>query len=445
IDLLPRFPQETDASSANRSGGVRPAVYQPIGGKSTQVTATGEGAEPSAVGDGYDLNFENAPVTTVAKVILGDILGAGYIIDPRVQGTVTLTSGRPVPKDDIVYVLENALRVSNVALIRDTNGYRLVPSNEAVAGGRTDMVTADGRPQPGYGISVIPVRYVSAQTLVKLLDNFATKQGALRVDVARNMLLIQGSGAERRTAVETVLSFDTDWMRHQTVGIFPVRHSTPEALIAEIDKIMDAGEGGLSQSLVKMQPIARMNAILVAASKPALLKTAETWIRRLDNSEISSTGVKVYRVKYGEARNVAAILNEMFGLGGPASSTSIESTTNQIAPGGGLTTLSSGGLAGGGSSSMSPAERLTGGPPPGRTLTVDTPAAAALGARGQNAARNAGGALLTNVRITADVTNNSLLIYANEESYRVIQGALRQIDRPQMQVAFDATIAEVTL
>src|SRR6185369_1993053 len=209
IDLLPRFPQETDASSANRSGGVRPAVYQPIGGKSTQVTATGEGAEPSAVGDGYDLNFENAPVTTVAKVILGDILGAGYIIDPRVQGTVTLTSGRPVPKDDIVYVLENALRVSNVALIRDTNGYRLVPSNEAVAGGRTDMVTADGRPQPGYGISVIPVRYVSAQTLVKLLDNFATKQGALRVDVARNMLLIQGSGPERRTAVETVLSFDT--------------------------------------------------------------------------------------------------------------------------------------------------------------------------------------------------------------------------------------------
>jgi len=53
--------------------------------------------------------------------------------------------------------------------------------------------------------------------------------------------------------------------------------------------------------------------------------------------------------------------------------------------------------------------------------------------------------LLPGVRITADVTNNSLLIYANAENYRIIESTLRQIDRPQLQIAFDATIAEVTL
>ena len=229
-----------------------------------------EGAEPAASGDGYDLSFENAPVTTVAKVILGDILGVGYIIDPRVQGTVTLSSGRPVAKSDVLYVLESALRVSNVALVRDTDGYRLVPVNEAIASGRLD-VAADGRtPQAGYGVSVVPLRYVSAATITKLLENFATKQGAIRVDAARNMILIQGTGPERRTAVETVLSFDTDWMRGQTVGIFPVHHSTPEPIISEIEKIMDTGDGGLNQDLIKLQPIARLNAILVATNKPAL-------------------------------------------------------------------------------------------------------------------------------------------------------------------------------
>ena len=49
------------------------------------------------------------------------------------------------------------------------------------------------------------------------------------------------------------------------------------------------------------------------------------------------------------------------------------------------------------------------------------------------------------MRITADVTNNSLLIYANQENYRIIEQTLRQIDRPQLQIAIDATIAEVTL
>ena len=49
------------------------------------------------------------------------------------------------------------------------------------------------------------------------------------------------------------------------------------------------------------------------------------------------------------------------------------------------------------------------------------------------------------VRITADVVNNSLLIYADQGNYRTIESALRQTDQPQLQVAIDATIAEVTL
>lgn len=444
IDLLPRFPQAPGSATVNRSQGSRAVVYNGSAENpdSNSPPVTVEGAEPSSTGDGYDLSFENAPVTTVAKVILGDILGVGYIIDPRVQGTVTLTSGRPIAKSDVLFVLENALRVSNVALVRNADSYRLVPANEAIASGRLD-VAGDGRqPQAGYGVTIVPLRYVSAATITKLLENFATKQGAVRVDSARNILIIQGTGPERRTAVETVLNFDTDWMRGQTVGIFPVHHSTPEPIISEIEKIMDTGDGGLNQNLMKMQPIARLNSILVATSKPALLKTAQNWIKRLDNSEISNTGVKVYRVRYGEAKLLAGILNDMFGGGSGGSS--IDSASSQIAPGGGLTTSSSGGSGGLGGAAMTPVERLTGGPTPSKTLG-DSPATASSTPSSTRAGGASSGALLPGIRITADVTNNSLLIYANEDSYRIIEGALRQIDRPQLQVAFDATIAEVTL
>src|SRR5262245_25638385 len=81
---------------------------------------------------GYEMNFENAPVAAVARAILGDILNMGYTIDPRVQGTVSLSSGRPVPKSEILYVFESALRVANIALVREARGYRLVPAAEAV-------------------------------------------------------------------------------------------------------------------------------------------------------------------------------------------------------------------------------------------------------------------------------------------------------------------------
>ena len=91
--------------------------------------------------------------------MLGDILGLGYLIDPRVQGTVTLASGRPVPKSDLLFVLESALRLSGAALVRDKRGYIVLPAAEAVGSGGVDTAA---RAEPGFGITVVPLQYVSA-------------------------------------------------------------------------------------------------------------------------------------------------------------------------------------------------------------------------------------------------------------------------------------------
>ena len=128
------------------------------------------------------------------------------------------------------------------------------------------------------------------------------------------------------------MSFDVDWMRGQSVGIYPVSNSAPEPIISELEKIMDSGESGLSQNVVKFQPMSRLNAILVVSRKPALLHTAATWIKRLDHADTARNSVHVYRVKYGEARQIARVLTEMF-IGG--SSASLDSADNQLAPGSG--------------------------------------------------------------------------------------------------------------
>ncbi len=215
---------------------------------------------------------------------------------------------------------------------------RLTPLGDAVGAGRVDAAASS--PEPGFGVSVVPLQYVSAQTLLKLMDSFATKPGMVRADATRNLLLIQGSGAERRTAVDTALSFDLDWMRGQSVGIFPVVNSGPEPVIAELEKIVDSGENGLSQNMIKFQPVARLNAIMVVSKKPALLHTAATWIKRLDRSDTTRTSVHVYQVKYGDARQIARVLTDMFG-GGSSSGSLLDSADNQIAPGSGTSASAS--------------------------------------------------------------------------------------------------------
>jgi general secretion pathway protein D len=450
LDTLPRYPEQANGPATHTGQRIQPVVVQ-----GTEVTDISEARpQPVSTGNGFELNFENTPVANVAKVVLGDILQTGYTIDPRVQGTVSLVSVRPVAKSDIIFVLENALRISGIVLVRDTAGYRLTPLGDAVGTGRVDATASS--PEPGYGVSVVPLQYVSAQTLLKLMDSFATKPGMVRADTARNLLLIQGSGAERRTAVDTALSFDLDWMRGQSVGIFPVVNSGVEPVIAELEKIVDSGENGLSQNMIKFQAVARLNAILVVSKKPALLQTAATWIKRLDRADSSRTSVHVYRVKYGDARQIARVLTDMFG-GGSSSGGLLDSADNQIAPGSGSSASASDRLSQNSNSPSSSSggfgSRTASGTGTGfGGSAAAAPAGANAGSPDRAGSLDRGGAgsgggqpMMQGVRITADNVNNTLLIYADQGNYRIIESTLQQVDQPQLQVAIDATIAEVTL
>ena len=447
LDLLPRQTTDAGNSGIRQQNPSRPAIYLNDG-------TMPQGALPAggddAAGSGYDLNFENAPVGTVAKVILGDVLGVGYTIDPRVQATVTLASVRPIAKADALYVLENALRMSGVAMVRDrSGGYRLLPAVDAGPGNIDRSATAEA----GQGISAVPLRYVSAQSVFKLLDAFGVKANTIRPDSGRNTVIISGSGSERAAAIDTILAFDVDWMRGQSVGIFPVHNSTPEPIIAEIEKIMDSGEGGLSQNVLKLQAIGRQNSILVISQKPDYLKRAGTWIARLDKSDTQAVNLKSYPLRYGNSKQITALLNEML-VGRAADGTSLDSATGQISPGGGISVSSSSS-----SSGTNPIAALSGLPtaasgaaPPAAASALNTRAAPANdsslssgGLLGAGSRPAAGSVLLQNVRITADITNNAVLVYADAESQRIVEQTIRQIDRPQRQIAIEATIAEVTL
>jgi len=465
-DLTPRYPEPMEQRSA---------VTAPTQGASYygQEFQGGKPAvQPASTGDGYELNFENAAITTVAKVILGDILKVGYSIDPRVQGTVTIASGRPVPKSDLVLVLENALRMSNVVLVSDSGGgYRLIPSGDAQGAG--GVLTRDDDAQAGYGISVVPLRYTAAPTILKLLDSFAIKTGMARADAAHNMILVQGTGPERKAAVDTILSFDVDWMRGQSVGIYPLEDASPDEMIKELDKIMENGEGGLNQRLVTLQPVTRLNAVLVVTRKPNLLREVALWIRRLDKADNAGASVHVYRLRYGDARKIAQVLSDLFG----SRNRGLNSAANQLAPGAGASTSSSGNgigflastsnqtggqltlganLGGAGNSGAGngtpagiPLGNLGSGFGNAQTLggaaRGGTSANIAAGAFGGGNERNGTSIVLPGIRIAADVTNNSLVIYATQENYRLIEQTLARLDRPQLQVAIHATIAEVTL
>src|SRR5262249_6650407 len=146
--------------------------------------------------EGVEMNFDGADVQTVAKTLLGDVLKLNYVVDPRVQGSVTLATVGPIPRKEVLPAFESILRMSNAAIVHEGSLVKIVTLPE---GGGNPPVSVAG--QPGFGISVVPLRYTSAVTVAKTAEGFLSRPGAIRVVPSRNLLLVQGTTAEREAAL----------------------------------------------------------------------------------------------------------------------------------------------------------------------------------------------------------------------------------------------------
>ena len=371
-------------------------------------------------GEMFEVNLEDAEIKVAARNVLGEVLGISYTLDPKASGRVSITTSRPTPAAEVLTMFESALRSSGVAMMREGNRLRLIPASEVFGTAELDQGTII---QPGYAVTAFTLKNVASQTILPLLENFVARPGMVREDPSRNALLFQGTAAERAAAIEAARSFDQDWLANQSVGIFPIQHSNAAAMMPELTRVLDLGEGGRGRNTINLQLVERSNAILVVAKTRDQLQRAATWIQRLDRVGATASNLRVYKVQHLQARRLAAMVNEIFN--GASASSASEEPTSQFPPG----SLADGQTQGTGGSQSAEAtlEQRMGGEIP-----------VASGA--ENTKSSNGG-----VRITANPENNTILIYARPDQQRTIEQAIAALDRPQEQVAIEATIAEVTL
>ncbi|WP_062206115.1 type II secretion system secretin GspD [Aureimonas sp. AU12] len=387
-------------------------------------------------GGSYTLNFENADIKDVVRAVLNDALKVNYVVSGNVTGPVTLSSTRPVSRAELLSTLETALDSLGFSLTREGETYRISPSGSSGA-----LVDVGTRTRLGYGVSVVPLRFVKASTMMELLSGFVAQGENLKIDASKNTIFIRGSGAERQAAVNAVLSFDDDWMENQSVSVFTLQEAKPEAIIPELQRIFGASG---DDAAIQFRSIDRLRSILAISQNPKLITRAGTWVRRLDRENPGiGEGVFVYKPKHRSAEDLAKVLSSLFGGGGgqsPARPTRQAASLSGASPDG-----SEGGSDGfstageGGNSRVSSAFDTANG------TGADFGSGTAPGVIDMTSQPQGGGGGGSGIRISADPSNNSVVTYADADVYQKVLVALRQLDSTPQQVAVNVTIAEVQL
>lgn len=362
------------------------------------------------------LKFRDADIKTVVDAVLGNVVGAPYIIDPAVEGRITLETSGNVSTEGLLVALEDVLKVKGYALVRGDAAYRIMPAQLAP---RVASLRRQPQPKsaalPGFGVYVLSPQFTAPTELQKVLAPFAPPAGILRADDTRNIIIFAGTSQELETMLQTSETFDVDWMKGMSIAFFDLDYVDADTIVSELNQILTEG-GDPALATLRLIPLTRINKVLALSPRADQLKGLELWFERLDVREAGGgRRVYVYQVQNGRAEDLAASMNYI--LTGDAS-----------------------GVFGNSS--------FTGG---------DPRANSSIGSRGvfanQNQALSAnrnnsnnedeGG--LAGIRILPSRENNALLILATPSEYGIIETALEQLDTPPRQVLIEASLAEVGL
>ncbi|MEN8170813.1 MAG: type II secretion system secretin GspD [Pseudomonadota bacterium] len=364
------------------------------------------------------LNFEKTDIQEVVKVIVGDLLKENYAVGPGVAGMVSLQTSRPIGREMLLPMLENLLRMNGAVLVREEGMYRVNALADAARGTLTPSI---GAPKSvGYHVAVVPLRYISATEMHKVLQPVIPEGGPLLVDDKRNLLMLGGSSQELTSWMSLVDIFDVDWMRGYSVGLFPLENTSAKVVAKELDKVLlNRAEGNLGK-MVRLEPIERLNALLVITPQVRYLDQVKGWIARLDTvGSEPGRRLYVYQVKNRKATELADVINEIFS-GQPSQS---RSQLNVISA-----YVADKPAEGGKDDAVA------------RDKPVSvSPVATLLEKDGLALAEGA------NIRIVADPQNNAILVMASGAEYRIVEAAIRKLDVVPLQVLVEASIMEITL
>ncbi|XRD86362.1 type II secretion system secretin GspD [Dyella acidisoli] len=468
-------PQPLNTNLSNTQAA--PPVASITQGSGQFVRPTGPAAphRPASGAGAVTFNFENQPVQAVVKAILGDLLHENYTIVPGVQGNISFSTSEPVDSSQAMPILETLLSWTHNALVKTDGRYVVMPEKDAVAGNVAPSLGA-AAPAGGLQARLFPLHYVAADQMQKLLKPFARPDSILLVDNARNVIVVSGTPDEIDNYNRTIRTFDVDWLRGTSVGVFNLQHATVEDLMPQLDGMFGAKGDTPLAGMFRFIPIKRTNALVVISTQPSYLNEIGNWIAKIDLGGGNEPQLYVYDVRNVGAADLAHYLSQIYTDGGGGSS----DRGGSVAPGaGGATTLGVGNNASGNSSGIgstaggfgSSTTGGTGGTSGGLSSGIGGTGGSSYGGLGSSSSNTGGiggntavggvgmnGGLANtqnqdqgysskdgSIRIGSVSANNQLLVRARPAQWQEILGVIRQLDKPPLQVQIETKVFEVDL
>jgi general secretion pathway protein D len=391
------------------------------------------------------LNFASADIEAVARS-MATITGRNVVVDPRVKGTMTLISEKPLAPAQAFQQFLAALRLQGFTVVEAAGLYKVIPEADAKLQSGNVGVTQGGRggaPAGGQIVTqIFKLNFENAANLVPVLRPLISPNNTINVNPGNNSLVITDYADNVQRLSRIVAAMDVS--NATDIEVIPLQHAVASEMAVLVSRLIEGGSAGVAPGAVAqgqtdtgykttLMAEPRSNALVVRASNPARLAQVRSLIARLDqpayaSSAASSGNIHVVYLKNADAVTLATTLRAAMASDAGVGSQGAGGNS-AISSGGGMRTT---GLGNTSSTQSSTSSGLSGSSTASSGLGTDS------GSMGSSNQPSTGG------QIQADPSTNSLIISASPPVYRQLRAVIDQLDGRRAQVLVESLIVEVT-
>ncbi|MBU4074857.1 MAG: type II secretion system secretin GspD, partial [Proteobacteria bacterium] len=340
-------------------------------------------ADVPAQGKQYvTIDFDNVDIPVFIKFV-SELTGKNFIIDEKVRGKVTVISPRKIAVDEVYKVFESILEIYGFTTVQAGEVIKVIPSLDA-RGQNLELRLKKEAITPADRVvtQILSLQYASPDEMKKVLDPLISKTSIILAYAPTGMLIITDVLSNIQRLQDIVTALDVEGVSEQ-ISFIPLQAASATEIAKPLVAVFPPQQRpGIAP--IRIVPDERTNSIILLANE---INTAHVKkLISLMDRDIPRSGaiIRVYQLQNGNAEDLAKVLMNL----------------------------------------------------PKETKDAKQPAPAAAGKTA---------ILSRDVNILADKATNTLIITADRDDYKVLEGVIQKLDVPRPMVYIEALLMEVSV
>jgi len=251
-------------------------------------------------------NYKEADIRQIIEAV-GEVTGRNFIIDPRVNGNVTMLSSTPMSPDAFYEAFLSILEVYGFVAINTGDITKILPN--ASARQYPGFLGTDGAAADDIVTQVIQVHNVGAAQLVPILRPLIPQYGHLAAHPGSNMLII----SDRALNVERMMRIirRIDQSNDEDIEIVPLSNASATEIVRVLNALTQAPRSDGLAVTTTLVADSRTNSILIGGDKSERLRL-RVLIAHLDTPLEDGGDTQVRYLRYADAEELATKLQQHF-------------------------------------------------------------------------------------------------------------------------------------